>query len=145
MLIYIRYCWSDFNYATVTFRKCNRTSLGCIASAKGLTSSRNANVLTRTEERWSFCFWHYLGHSQIRAWPPSIHIPGALNAKRYFRYRVYACRSAQRYTGTTDEDCIYFQFGHGQSDDDADRHPGWSLTMTHVPTMRLRLVSTPGS
>lgn len=45
-------------------------------------------------------------------------------------------------TGKTDEDRIYFQFGHGQSDD-ADRHPGCSLMMTHVPTMRLRLSMHP--
>lgn len=140
MLIYICCCWSDFNYATMAFRKCDRTSLGCIASSKDLVSLSDANVLTRTEERWSFRFWHYLGHSRIRMRPPSIHIPGALNAKRYFRYRL--CRSVSPAIHRYDErDRIYFQFGHGQSNDNVDRHPGCGLTVTHVPTMRLRLVS----
>jgi len=65
----------------------------------------------------------------------SIHIPGALNAKCYFRYRL--CRSVDPAIYRYDErDRIYFQFGHGQSDDNVDRHPGCSLTVTHVLTMR---------
>jgi len=127
VLIYI-FSWSDFDYATVAFRKCGRTSLRCIASVKGLTSLHDANVLTRTEERWSFRFWHYLSHSQIRVRPLSIHIPGALNAKRYFRYRVYAGRLARRYRYDGRELYLFSIRPEWQR----RSAPGCDLTLTHV-------------
>lgn len=59
--------------------------------------------------------------------------------QRYFRCRVHVGPAIRRAPTDEEEDRIYFQFGHGQSDESDVGTQDAIFTVTHVPAMRLRV------